>query len=151
MWSWLTRHPANIEITRSSGGSSHHTKSFFEKNSNPFFSLEVETPRALGSVSCCNSRSFNACIQLSHSTHLHEDCDPFLSCHISHIQYLIHQQTRTFAIHQGNPLTLVTKSFGCVISHSSRPLLSMYISRSCPHSALRFDFFFPFFKIELTG
>ncbi len=27
--SWLTRHPAKIEITRSSGGSSHHTKSFF--------------------------------------------------------------------------------------------------------------------------
>jgi hypothetical protein len=27
--SWLGRHPAKIEITRSSGGSSHHTKSFF--------------------------------------------------------------------------------------------------------------------------
>ncbi len=26
--SWLARHPAKIEITRSSGGSSHHTKSF---------------------------------------------------------------------------------------------------------------------------
>jgi hypothetical protein len=29
VWSWLTGHPAKIEITRSSGGSSHHTKSFF--------------------------------------------------------------------------------------------------------------------------
>ncbi len=27
--SWLSRHPANMEITRSSGGASHHTKSFF--------------------------------------------------------------------------------------------------------------------------
>ncbi len=27
--SWLARHPAKIEITGSSGGSSHHTKIFF--------------------------------------------------------------------------------------------------------------------------
>ncbi len=29
---WLARHPAKIEITRSSGGSSHHTNFFFLKN-----------------------------------------------------------------------------------------------------------------------
>jgi hypothetical protein len=75
--------------------------------------------------------------------------------HPSHIQYawtlLMHsyhsgilddQQTKTFAIHQGNPLTLATKSFGCVISHSSRHLLGIGIAlRFCPGPAL--DFFFP--------
>jgi hypothetical protein len=35
--SWLARHPANIEITLSSGGSSHHTKNFFFCKNHDFF------------------------------------------------------------------------------------------------------------------
>ncbi len=39
VWSWLARHPAKIEITRSSGRSSHHTKILFFLQKSWFFSI----------------------------------------------------------------------------------------------------------------
>jgi hypothetical protein len=39
VWSWLARHPAKIEITGSSGGSSPHTKIFFFLQKSWFFSI----------------------------------------------------------------------------------------------------------------
>ncbi len=64
--SWLARHPATIEITRCSGGSSHHTKIFF------FFCKNHDFSPFLINFSTVVVVKHTHVVDLKRLTHIHE-------------------------------------------------------------------------------
>jgi hypothetical protein len=66
--SWLARHPAKIEITRSSGGSSHHTKNIF------LFYKNLDFSRFLINFSTALVKHTHV-VDPKRLTHIHSYCD----------------------------------------------------------------------------